>query len=226
MDFSKIGTEEEVGLTQQTYLNPEEARTSIEQYRAAILEMEKQASAYEVTNEETAQQAVDMTKETKDLYNKVENQRKQFVAEPNKFVKSINAFAKSFTEKLLGIERMLKKKIGDYQYRQEFQRREEEKRAREEAEKLQKQIDQEAKEKGVESVTVAAPVLLKKKPVVRSESASASIRTKWKAEVLNPDEIERQFCSPDMKKIQAAVDGGLREIKGCRVFEDVITAIR
>ena len=58
-------------------------------------------------DEETANHAVDMTKEVKDLYNKIEDQRKIFVKEPNKYVKEVNQFAKAFTSKLEEIERIV-----------------------------------------------------------------------------------------------------------------------
>lgn len=46
-------------------------------------------------------------------------------------------------------------------------------------------------------------------------------------EIVNPELVERQFCSPDPKKIQAFLDnGGLAAIPGVRFFDTAKTIIR
>lgn len=47
-------------------------------------------------------------------------------------------------------------------------------------------------------------------------------RTMWKMEIINPDEVPREFCMPNDVKIREAIKNGAREIPGIRIFEDII----
>ena len=76
----------------------------------------------------------------------IELRRKEIVADPNEFVKSVNGFVKIFSDKLDDLEKTLKKKIADYQYKVELERREQERKQKEAAEALQKRLQAEADE--------------------------------------------------------------------------------
>ena len=76
----------------------------------------------------------------------IELRRKEIVADPNEFVKSVNEFVKIFSDKLDDLEKTLKKKIADYQYKVELERREQERKQKEAAEALQKRLQAEADE--------------------------------------------------------------------------------
>jgi colicin import membrane protein len=81
----------------------------------------------------------------------------------------------------------------------------------------------EAEAKAHEVVAPVVPdiVMPKTEAVTRSETGAAAFTKKpWKAEITNPDEVERAFCSPDMKKINEAVKAGIREMKGVRIYQD------
>lgn len=64
---------------------------------------------------------------------------------------------------------------------------------------------------------------------VRSESGGmATQRAKWTHEIKDPTDVPRQYCSPDPKKIKAAIDGAdekdgkkLLDIPGVLIFRDV-----
>jgi hypothetical protein len=205
----------------------EDVKSRLEEYREAVEEMQQQASLHVVKDEVTAKQAVSMASSVKTLSKKIDNARKEAIEEPQTFIKTVNGMAKSFTDRLSQIETALKKRLADYQYTLELARREQERKAREEAEKLQQALNKEAKDLGVEPVKVVAPVLPKPEKVTRSEDgASAHIRKAWKCEVVNPEEVPRQFCSPDSKKLNDAVKAGLREIPGCHIYEEATAIIR
>ena len=54
----------------------------------------------------------------------------------------------------------------------------------------------------------------------------ASMSVKWVGEVTDAALVPRQYCAPSKAAIDAAIAGGVREIPGVRIFEDVRTAIR
>jgi hypothetical protein len=57
--------------------------------------------------------------------------------------------------------------------------------------------------------------------ITRTETGvSAFAKKPWIFEILEDDKIPREFCSPDKQKIRNAVKQGVREIAGCRIFED------
>jgi hypothetical protein len=208
-------------------LNMEFVRQNFTEYSEKIEVMKAQAEAHVVENDESNVKAVTMAGEAKRLSKKIEEKRKQIIDEPNTFVKSVNGFCKTFMEPLQSIEKVLKQKVGQYQYKQELARKEAEKKAEAERLKLQAKLDKEAKKKGVEPVQVAPLVLPEEKTVTRTETGSAAhIRKQWKAEVTNEKEVPREFCSPDMKIINQAVKMGVRDIPGVRIFEDVSTVLR
>lgn len=66
------------------------------------------------------------------------------------------------------------------------------------------------------------PVLLS--PV---EAEGVSFRTLRKFEIKNPDEVPRQFCSPDPDKIREHLrNGGLEAIKGVRFYDETQVVAR
>jgi hypothetical protein len=75
-------------------------------------------------------------------------------------------------------------------------------------------------------VTVATPVVPEVAKVTRTVEGSASQRKEWTHEILNPDEVPREYCSVDERLIRKAVKGGVREIPGVRIYEDYITSFR
>lgn len=55
---------------------------------------------------------------------------------------------------------------------------------------------------------------------------AATASTVWRHEVTDPAAVPRQFLMVNEAAIKAAIAGGVREIPGVRVFEDVRTVVR
>ena len=70
------------------------------------------------------------------------------------------------------------------------------------------------------ALTVAGPAPL------NAENGSASVSHRWKATVLDPEQVPRQYLVVDMKAINAAVRAGVREIPGVRVEQVAGLAVR
>jgi len=210
----------------QAVYDVEGVKDKILAYTRELDKMFEAAQVLDVTDEPSLVKAVEMGTKAKGLWNKIEQVRKEEIKEPNEFVKSINSFAKIFQERLRNIENMVKKKVADFEYHRELKRREEERKAREEQERLQAQIDKEAKEKGVESVKVGEVVMPEPEKVTRTESGASHQRLHWTFEIEDESKIPREYLIPDEKKIRQAVAMGLREIPGVKIFEKSSTVFR
>jgi nucleotide-binding universal stress UspA family protein len=208
-------------------LDIEAAKKAFEPYRQKIAAMQKEADSLEIATDEGEKQAVDAAAQAKRLVNDLEGQRKKVIKDPDRFVRDVNAFVRVFRKPLDQVVEVLRGKIGGYQFAKEVERRKIAKAMEEEARQLQEKLKAEAKEAGIEAPPVMPVPAPKPESITRTEGgASASIRNQWVGEIQNPDQVPREFCSPDQQKINQAVKAGIREIPGCRIYERPVTVLR
>jgi len=127
---------------------------------------------------------------------------------------------------LKAIETGLKKKIADFSYQKELERREAERKAEEARQKLQEKLDEEAEIRGVEPVQVEPQVVPKEDTTTRTEAGTSHQRIHWTFEIVDESQIPREFLIPDERKIRQAVAMGRREIPGIKIFEKATTVFR
>lgn len=53
-----------------------------------------------------------------------------------------------------------------------------------------------------------------------NQAPKAGIRTYWKFEVINPQEVPREYCSPSDVLINQAIKNGITEIKGLKIYQE------
>lgn len=64
-------------------------------------------------------------------------------------------------------------------------------------------------------------------PAPPPPARNISTRTERRFEIVDPDAVPHQFCSPDPEKIKAHMrDGGLQAIKGVRFYDHVVEVVR
>ena len=231
VDFHRVlDNEQEVtSVTTSSSLDIEAAHKQFQPYLDEIEKVKTVALNHEIVDDQTNAIAIDLVAQIKTLAKKLETKRKEIVAEPNKFVRQVNSFCKKFSEPLTAAEKALKTKIGQYQYRLELERRKKEEEIRKKNEELQRKLEEEAKKVGVEAPKIT-PLPASKSPderVVRTDTgASAHTRKTWKAEIVDPGKVPREYCEPSMKLINNAVKMGVREIPGVRIYQDVQAIVR
>ena len=228
MNGINYGTEEAPSMlpVERQPMSIEEAKEKLKVYVEKIDSMVLEANALVVNTDSTNEAAVLIGTSAKQIYKKLEDQRKALIEEPSAFLKSVNAFCKIFTDKLSGIESTAKSKISQYRAVQEQARREAEAAARKATEDLQKKLDAEAKEKGTEPVKVEAPIVPKKETTTRTETGAAYGRKVWSFTIEDVNAVPREYMVPSDSKIRDAIKGGVREIAGVRIFEETKTSFR
>jgi hypothetical protein len=144
MDFSKAieGVEMELGPV----LSLDEVRPNFQKYVVAVDEMASVVSAIVVIDDTSLKFAVSLGGDAKKIAKNLDAKRKEVTLDASEFVKSVNGFCKMFSDRLDDIDKGLKKKIGDYQYTVELERREQERKAQEATEALRKRLQAEAEE--------------------------------------------------------------------------------
>ena len=210
-------------------LNIDGARRALRVFDGYVSEWERQAKELIINNTESAQAATEMLAQVKDLEDKLDFRRKEIIDVPDRFVRKTNAFVKPMMDRLKAIEGkggIINRKLSDYSMKVELQRREIERKQNEARIALQKQVDAEAKAKGVETVVLPPVAVPTKKEPVRSDSAVSSAVMVWKHEVIDADLVPRQYLAVDDKALAAAVKAGIRDIPGVRVFEEAEMRVR
>ena len=139
------------------------AKHTLMQFRSMIQAMHAEATELEVQNDEGERRGAEMTAQARGLLKQIEEKQKQIIEEPQRFVKAVQNFTLPFRKDLDAIIAQVKHKLEAYGYRKELARREAEKRAQEEAARIQKEMDRRAKKAGGEPVTIFAPVLPEKR---------------------------------------------------------------
>ena len=163
--------------------------------------------------------------EAKSLADRLDSERKEHIKEPDTFVRGLNAFVKSFRDVLTnpknksGLVEIAKTKIGQYQYQKELERRKKEEAARKAQEKLQAEMNKEAKKAGVEAPELPPVVLPEKQEAIRTGSGSAHMQTEWVHELTDITKVPAEYLMVDDRKVKAAIKAGIRNISGLEIKE-------
>jgi len=187
--------------------------TQIETRCSRILD---KARKIEVTDDKSVEDASTGLKVVRDLKKTIENKRKFFVKPLNDHVKRINEFFKSFSSPLDQADKILNKKILDYQeYKKE--------QVRKEQEKLRKKLERQ-ENSGI------LPLRLKQKEKELQEQLSSktiqydsgikvTTRKRWTFEVVDIEKVPREYLIVNDKKVNQAIKKGIRDIPGLKIYQ-------
>lgn len=205
----------------------EYAKALIMEFDAKIEQIEREAAAFEVTDDATAREATERAGEVAGFIARLEGKRKDIISDADSFVRKTNQFVKPRRDRLDGAGRLYRQRIADYQHRLELERRAVIRRQEEERIKMQAALDAEAERLNVEKVVVAAPVAVPRTAgPVRAESATSSTVMVLDFEVVDAARVPRPYLAVDPAAIRAAIKGGIREIDGVKIFERAEIRVR
>ena len=158
MNFNEVGEDRDVAVINKGY-DIDAVRVTFEDFKREAVAIKNMANAVIIVDQETLQYVVTMGGNAKAIASKVEEQRKAANAPHQEFIDGVNGVCRSITESLVVMknskkeitnpqcaENVLKGKYAQFQSRLEMERLERERKAREEAQALQKKLDEEAAE--------------------------------------------------------------------------------
>jgi hypothetical protein len=95
--------------------------------------------------------------------------------------------------------------------------------------KLQAEREREEKERKAAELfdePPPAPVMVKDAARITTIGAKASASRRWVHAVVDPLAVPRQYLCVNEAAVKAAIAGGMREIPGIKIFEEIRTSIR
>jgi hypothetical protein len=197
------------------------------------------AKTMAVTDNVSANFAIETGKTIKEYQKKIEDLRKALVGPYNTKVKEINDYAKLIAKPLDEVETHLKKQLSAFADAQRKIREEEQRKLDAQREAAKKKMEEEiaAATSGVddslEKLALAARTASEHKPIlaeIKSQekeieaTAIKGVRVTWKSEITNEALVPREYLIVDQKKINAAIAAGARDIPGVRIFEETSIA--
>ena len=212
-----------------TALDPvDKAKRSIESMALNIDGMVDVAKAIVIKDDKSQVAANSLAATAKKLNKDIEARRKEIIKHEKwqENLKKLNAFVKIFTEKLEKVWREIDRKDLIYSDTVELERRKQAKLIEDANKKLQADLNKEAEKSGVDAPQVQAKPLPKVSTIVRTEEGTSFWKDNWIGEITDPAQVPTKYCSPDQKKINAAVKQGVREIPGVLIENRKIKSYR
>lgn len=168
------------------------------------------AQAAIITNDVEYDQAAHLLLNIKERAKVVDAKRKEFTQPLYDLQRKINAFFKKPLDDYKQAELALKAAMAGYHNKKEEERRKALQAAKEAADKQEKATFVQAMEKAADNIT--------------PEAKGTHTREVVRFEVVDPALVPREFCSPDEKKIKAAIDntGEHAKIAGVRIWKETV----
>ena len=179
-----------------------------------------------VKSEADVQKAIEFLGQLKGRFDRLEELRLFFVKEPKKHIAKVD---KMFREQKIPFTDMIgkvKKAVGDYRMAEELEARKEEERLA----KIQETKNKKREAKGKEIDLTPAPIIERAERTIETKSGKSTAKKVWKFEIEDveklPLEYRKQILSVAQTQgiadriIKQAVNVGVREIKGVKIFED------
>lgn len=177
----------------------------------------KTATDIAIASTEDMERATEIGKQIISRKKRIEELRIFFTKPLNDHIKQINAGFKQAIEPLEAIEADIKRKMVVY-------RREEAERQEKERQRLLKKSEEMKTEKKQEEYKDKAAEI-QQETKVESKSGTMRFRKVWKFELVNGNEVPRQYLEVNETAIRKAITAGVREIPGVRIYEEEIPSM-
>ena len=179
-----------------------------------------------ITDEQSLERAKSLVKQAKTIENYIEDKRKELTKPILERKKAIDDLAKSLTKDLSEAVRHLREQILYYEQEQERKRLEELRRLEEERRKKEEELlraQQEGKIEQVEHIEKLAEIETK---AAELSEKSKNLREVWTFEVVDLSLVPREYLVLDEIAVRRAIQNGVREIPGLRIFKKAQLVIK
>jgi hypothetical protein len=214
-----------------------ETQPEVREALSSIASLEQFAADFAVTTPAQYSAGAEDLQRVKSAAAKLEATRTGMTGPLNASLKRINDFFRAPAQRLLDIEKIIKRKLRDFSDAEDARRAEEQRKLNEKAERerlrLQAIADnaaakgQEKKQETFETraAAVVAPVVERQVPKI----AGLSKRDNWTYDLLDESKLPREYTMPDHVKLRKFVKAMGKDAQkalgeSCRVYNDPIMA--
>ena len=197
------------------------AKQTLSQFQNEAEALKKTVFEIVIKDQAGSARAAELKATAQKIVKRIDTKMKEIIDEPADYIQAVRNFAANLTAPLKEARAEADRKMEIWARYVRQEREKQEKAAREAAAKLQERMNKDAKKAGIEPVELPEPKLPPTKTVIKTDSGTTYEKRKWVGKVIDPDLVERKWCSPDLKKIQEAVDEGVREMAGVDIYEEV-----
>jgi len=187
------------------------------------------ATRFEINDAVSDQKAVGILSEIARRKKKTVDAR-MFMTRPiDESKRNIVGFFKPFIEQFDKATAIIKGKAKDYYLAEEEKAKEAEKKrliAEIKQEEELKKAEEENREPVIAETPAVPEVKAPEKTVRGVAGGSMTFRKHWKHEIIDLEKIPHIFWEVNESLIRDAVNKGLHEIPGCRIYEDIDTSVR
>lgn len=194
-------------------------KKNLEKFRVEVAALERTVFAMTVKSTKDQATIAEYGATSQKITKAIKGSVDEDIEKPKAYIQAVKNFADDFLSALKRIKAETDRKWGIWAQYEKQQREIADRKAKEAIAKLQAAENKSAEKKGVEPVQYVAPQSAPAKVITRTDSGSTFEVERAEITIDNEDEVERIYCSPDMKKLKAAADGGARdnEIKGVTI---------
>ena len=182
-----------------------------------------EAVSLEVNSTATAKEALLLASNQAKLAKAINARRLEISKQPRDFISRLKNLVDPLIDTCKNTEKLLKNKCAVYQKREEQEQAKREKQLEEQRQKLQDKLNKEAEEAGVEAITVPEFAKPKADKKLRAGTSQLITSKRWVVDIIKgkEDEVPREYCSPDKKKLMEAVKAGKRDgdIPGVKIYQ-------
>lgn len=184
------------------------------------MDLVNRANALQIKTAKDNENAVNISGKLQEITKQVKKKCEDYLEPYKKITSEINAPKKRITEAVTSAKKTINQKVLQYGKQAEIERIRQQQLIDKASEELQEDLNEQAKELGIEAPKVAPIKAPGPTRVLRSSSGSSVYTRKtWKCEIVDPDKIERRYCVPSQTLLNQAVKMGKRELAGCKIYE-------
>lgn len=199
---------------------------AIAEIKGQIEQLSREGTALVITDNESFAYAGEFARKIKQAQKQVDDTRKGMTRPLDESKKKIMDLFRPVEDRIAELERSVKGSMLVYQTEVDRKIRiEREEQAKKDAEELAQRM-KDAEFFGETSVDIE-PSKPETMPVnVAPVASGVSTKMVWTFEIIDESTLPREMLSVDTKKIKAAVDFGMRDVPGLRIYQQPIISVR
>jgi chromosome segregation ATPase len=179
-----------------------------------------------ISDAQSLERAKSLAKQAKLIENYIEDKRKELTKPILDRKKAIDDLAKSLTKDLTEAVKHLREQILFYEQEQERKRLEELRRLEEEKRRKEEELKRMQMEGNIEQIEHIEKLAEIETKAAELSEKSKNLREVWTFEVVDISLVPREYLVLDETAVRRAIQNGVREIPGLKIFKKAQLVIK